>query len=93
MARQESRPKRWAKATSAAEDALGALEAAISEIEDLKSEYEDWRDNLPESLQNSALADKLNTICDLELQSAFDELQSVLKEAVNAELPMGFGRD
>jgi hypothetical protein len=48
----------------------------------LQEEYRDWLDNLPPNLESSALADKLQTIVDLDL----DELQAV-------ELPRGYGRD
>ena len=49
---------------------------------DLQGEYQVWLDNLPDSLGESALADKLEAICGLDL----GELESV-------EPPLGFGRD
>ena len=49
---------------------------------DLQGEYQVWLDNLPDSLGESALADKLEAICSLDL----GELESV-------EPPLGFGRD
>jgi hypothetical protein len=78
----ESRSKRWAKAAAAARDAL-------EKLEEIRQEYEEWRDNLPENLQNSALGEKLNTVADLDIQSAIDTVD----EAENSDLPMGFGRD
>ena len=48
----------------------------------LQEEYRDWLDNLPPNLESSALADKLQTIVDLDLE----ELQAV-------DLPRGYGRD
>ena len=48
----------------------------------LQEEYRDWLDNLPPNLESSALADKLQTIVDLDLE----ELQVV-------DLPRGYGRD
>ena len=54
---------------------------AVETLRQLQAEYQDWLDNLPEPLQNSALAEKLQTVCDLDL----DEL--------DIELPKGFGRD
>jgi hypothetical protein len=62
------RPARWAAATAT--------------LVCLQQEYRDWLDNLPPNLESSALADKLHTIVDLDL----DELQTV-------DLPRGYGRD
>ncbi len=44
--------------------------------------YQAWLDNLPDGLQDSALAQKLQTICELDLA----DLEAV-------EPPLGFGRD
>jgi hypothetical protein len=62
------RPARWAAATAT--------------LVRLQEEYLDWLDNLPPNLESSALADKLQTIVELDLE----ELQAV-------DLPRGFGRD
>ena len=62
------RPARWAAATAT--------------LVRLQEEYRDWLDNLPPNLESSALADKLQTIVDLDLE----ELQAV-------DLPRGYGRD
>src|SRR6516164_8391708 len=62
------RPARWAAATAI--------------LLRLQEEYRDWLDNLPPNLESSALADKLQTIVDLDLE----ELQAV-------DLPRGYGRD
>jgi hypothetical protein len=62
------RPARWAAATAA--------------LLRLQEEYRDWLDNLPPNLESSALAAKLQTIVELDL----DELQAV-------DLPLGYGRD
>lgn len=62
------RPARWAAATAT--------------LVRLQEEYRDWLDNLPPNLESSALADKLQTIVELDLE----ELQAV-------NLPRGFGRD
>ena len=45
-------------------------------------EYAAWLDSLPENLRDSALAEALQAICDLDLS----ELQAI-------EPPRGFGRD
>lgn len=65
---RRSRPQRWHE--------------AVRTLLDLQDEYQGWLDNLPDSLQASALAQKLEAICDLDLA----ELESV-------EPPRGFGRD
>jgi hypothetical protein len=64
---RRSRSQRWA-------DAVTTLQA-------LQAEYQDWLDHLPESLQDSVLAEKLATICALDL------------EPLDVEVPKGFGRD
>ena len=50
------RPARWA--------------AAVATLARLQEEYRDWLDNLPPNLESSALADKLQTIVDLDLEVA-----------------------
>ena len=45
-------------------------------------EYAAWLDSLPENLRDSALAEALQAICDLDLS----ELQAIIP-------PRGFGRD
>lgn len=82
MARQKSRPQRWADAASRAEDAL-------SELVELQAEYEQWKDSLPENLTNSPVGEKLETVCGIDIQSALD----AASEASGADLPRGFGKD
>jgi hypothetical protein len=55
---------------------------AVSELVDLQEGYRTWLDSLPENLAESATAEALRAICDLDLS----ELDSV-------EPPPGFGRD
>jgi hypothetical protein len=62
------RARRWT------DHVAGLVEAQI--------EYAAWLESLPESLPDSATAEALRTICDLDLT----ELQAI-------ELPRGFGRD
>jgi len=84
-----SRPKRWAAA-------IAALQAVDpGEFESLKDEYQEWRDNLPENLDDSPVAEKLDaTIEAAEMViDAIGELSSALQEAEGADLPLGFGRD
>jgi len=54
----------------------------VATLVGLQQEFQEWRDNLPETLQSGALAEKLDAICDLDLS----ELEGI-------EVPLGFGRD
>jgi hypothetical protein len=71
MPKMLSRTKRWFDAAQRAVDAL-------QELVDIQSEFSDWRDNLPENLQSSALAKKLETVCDLDLSSALEAAQEAV---------------
>lgn len=107
MARQRppSRPQRWADYATQARAALDDMQSAkdtlanvLSEWADLQSEYGDWKDALPDNLQGSTLAEKLEAITGLDLEvdvdsAAFDDLSSLVDEAAGADLPLGFGRD
>ncbi len=55
---------------------------AVTVVTALQAEYVAWLDALPDSLRQSATAEALQAICDLDLS----ELQAV-------EPPRGFGRD
>ena len=55
---------------------------AVSELRALQREYDAWLQALPSGLQESATAEALQAICDLEL----DDLETI-------EPPRGFGRD
>ena len=55
---------------------------AVEDLLDLQAGYQAWLDGLPENLRNSAVAEQLELICELDL----DSLQEV-------EPPRGFGRD
>jgi hypothetical protein len=65
---RESRPQRWHR--------------AVQELLALQEEYQEWLENLPEYLEGTALAEKLQAVCELDLE-----------ELVDMELPLGFGRD
>ena len=43
--------------------------------------YQDWRDQLPEALAETRTAERLDEVCALDL------------DALDVELPRGFGRD
>jgi hypothetical protein len=105
--KQLSRPKRWAAATCRAETAISKLQDlvdeiqdAVSELSDIKQEYEDWKDSLPENLASSPLAEKLEEVSNLDLDSigdslssAVDDAENTISEAAGLDLPRGFGRD
>lgn len=82
MAKKLSRPQQWMEVCDRAA-------SAIEELIELQSSYEEWRDNLPDNLQASTVAEKLEAVCDLDLSGALDTIM----EAENAELPRGFGKD
>lgn len=102
-----SRSQRWTDAVGAALDIinemsghLDALDTAIEELRGVQEEYEEWQGNLPENLASSALGEKLDAVCGLEIEAvanavrdALDEAQGTLEDADQAELPQGFGRD
>ena len=66
-ARPKSRPARWA--------------AALAELRTLQAEYQDWRGQVPEPLADSRTAERLDKVCDVDL------------DALDLELPRGFGHD
>lgn len=79
----ESRATRWSRLA-------GEAVAALEELESMRAdEFEGWKDSLPENLANSALGEKLETICGIDLSTALETAQ----EAEGAEVPLGFGRD
>ena len=80
--RAPSRASRWSDACNDASDAIGRLK-------ELQEEYSDWKDNLPENLLASPVGEKLEAVCDLDLDGA----ESTIGEAEGLDLPMGFGRD
>lgn len=84
-----SRPARWGRAVAKALAAKEMLEEGLEELKELQSEYQDWEDNLPDNLQGSALADKLQGITALD----FEIDLSAIEEAEGIDLPLGFGRD
>ena len=65
---RRSRPQRWRD--------------AVQTLVDLQAEYQDWFDNLPDNLQASPLAERLEAISEYDL----DDLEAL-------EPPRGFGRD
>jgi len=74
------RPKRFADWS--AQNGARRWHDTIAVLVDLQAEYAAWLEGLPTNLQDSAIAEALQAICDLDL----GELQAI-------EPPRGFGRD
>jgi hypothetical protein len=84
-AKKAKAPSRAARWSAAAQDAL----EAIGRLKELQEEYGEWKDKLPENLAQSPVGEKLEAVCDLDL----DDAESTIDEANGLDLPMGFGRD
>jgi hypothetical protein len=87
-------------AFDAIEQAVDDLEAAGSDLYDVQQEYSEWKDNLPENLQQSALGEKLEAVCDFSIEdiaanvrNTIEEGRGVIEEAESVDLPRGFGKD
>lgn len=106
-AKPPSRSDRWAEAATDAREAINSilvlvshLEDAVAELKSVQEEYEEWRDNLPDNLRTSPVGEKLDAVCDLDVESVgenvrsvIDDADSIISDAENMELPQGFGRD
>jgi len=55
---------------------------AVAELTELQTQYAGWLEALPDNLQDSATADALRALCELDLT----DLQAI-------DPPRGFGRD
>jgi hypothetical protein len=77
-----SRVDRWKEAVS---KALEGLEQLL----ELQDEYSEWYDSLPENMQGSTVAEKLEEVANLDIECAID----LVNEADAMDLPKGFGRD
>lgn len=105
--RPPSRPKRWATAASEAAEALStiegsldALDTALAELRSIQEEFESWKDNMSENLASSPTGDKLEAVCELEIDTAADGIREaieavreVIDSAEGLDLPRGYGKD
>ena len=66
--RPQSRQRRW--------------DEAVNVLLELQQEYQVWLDNLPDSLRESPVGEKLEEVCNLDLESLAMQ-----------DLPRGWGRD
>lgn len=82
MAKQLTRPERWA-------EALTMAKRGITDLLKLQSEYQDWQDNLPESFDMEPVGERLEAVVGLDLGVA----ESILLKCGEISLPLGFGRD
>jgi hypothetical protein len=80
--RAKSRPDRWSAAVSRA---LSGLE----ELVEIQQEYAEWKENLGDSFEGSQTKEKLEAVCELDLEEA----KGTVEEAESVDLPMGFARD
>ena len=55
--------------------------AALAELRTLQEEYQTWREGMPEALEGSRTAEMLDDVLDVDL------------EALDGDLPRGYGRD
>ena len=79
--REGTRPVRYRRPQDRRSNAQRWREA-VATLAELQEHYEEWWGKLPESLQQTALGEKLQAVTELDL----DSLQAV-------EPPLGFGRD
>ena len=70
-------------------DAASSAVTALEELQEMQSEFEDWKEGLPDNLRESAVAEKLDSITEIDFDSAIETVH----EAEDADLPLGFGRD
>lgn len=71
---EEDRHKTLARARRRARSPsrVAQWEDAVETLIELQQEFQEWRDSLPENLAGSATGEKLDTICDLDLEQLRD---------------------
>jgi hypothetical protein len=79
---RESRAAAWSRLTREATD-------AIEQLIEYQSEFEEAAEAQPDRLRDGPFAQKCEQIREIDLASALE----TLKEAEDAEVPLGFGRD
>lgn len=102
--KRQSRADRWNEAVGHARTALDAmtaardeLVAALGDVKAIQEDFESWKDNLPESFQGTTLGEKLEAVCEFDLEpdenSGVDDFEELVGNLEGADLPLGFGRD
>lgn len=82
--KKQSRVDRWNESVAAAIQAANALESALGDLLDVQSEYQDWKDGLPENLESSAVGEKLEAVCDLDIEGAKDTVDDIISTLSDA---------
>lgn len=117
MAKKNTRSQRWLngvskaqvnmeelrEAADVAKEKLADVLLSLEEVKEVQAEYLEWFDNMPEGLQRSPTAEKLEEIINLDFESigedaldfdgALCEVEDLLSEAEGVDFPLGFGRD
>jgi len=117
MAKKNTRSQRWLngistaqvnmeelrEAADVAKEKLADVLLSLEEVKEVQAEYSEWFDNMPEGLQRSPTAEKLEEIINLDFESisedaldfdgALCEVEDLLSEAEGVDFPLGFGRD
>lgn len=103
MARSKtSRTARWEAAAADLRTAMEAVDEAVAQandaasaLRDVQEEYQDWLDNLPDSLRDSPVGEKLQAVVDIdgEVDDDLEGLRRLADEADGADLPLGWGKD
>lgn len=80
------------------EDHLATVNEKLQDLSDLKDEYDGWKGNLPESLQQSPVGEKLEAVNQLNIETDldidnFEGAEDTFGECEGADLPKGFGND
>tara|TARA_R100000655_G_C2906710_1_gene179789 strand:+ start:323 stop:535 length:213 start_codon:yes stop_codon:yes gene_type:complete len=61
------------------------LSDIVNDLNDLLSEYVEWSESMPENLEDSPTAQKL--------QDTIDTMENVISDLEGLDLPLGFGND
>ena len=79
----KSKRQRWGASVDAAIEARDSLEAALHELTELQNEYQERLDGLSEGAEGGPLHEKLEAICDIDLDVDF----ACIDEAEIVEVP------
>jgi len=117
MAKRKTRGQRFLDSISTAQENMDEVRQAVEivkekfadvvlsveAVKEVQEEYREWLDSMPEGLDQSPTAEKLEEITNLDFESIsedaidFDsvlsEVDEILAEAEQVDFPLGFGRD
>jgi exonuclease VII small subunit len=98
----------YKEAVEALASATQEIEDKLSNLREVRSEeYESWYENMPEGLQQGATGEKLQSLLDIDLDPGMPEMPEIpefeeldwapiedaVQEILDADLPLGFGKD